>query len=93
MEKLRSIEFPDYSNHTCVSHTYQGFVSKFLNAVNSVAPIRTTRVKSNIKPWLDIHVLNAIRNRDKHYENFKLSGKIIDKDFYFRSIFIYARCI
>ena len=80
VDKLRSIKFPDYSNHTCVNHAYQDFVTKFLSAVDSVLPIRTLRVKSNTKPWFDIDVLNSIRNRNKHYKNFKQSGRETDKD-------------
>ena len=60
VDKLRSIRFPDYSNHTSVNHVYQDFVTKFLSAVDSVLPIRTLRVKSDTKPWFDIDVLNAI---------------------------------
>ena len=80
VDKLRSIKFPDYSNHTCVNHAYQDFVTKFLSAVDSVLPIRTLRVKSNTKPWFDIDVLNSIQNRNKHYKNFKQSGRETDKD-------------
>ena len=80
VDKLRSIKFTDYSNHTCVNHAYQDFVTKFLFAVDSVSPIRTLRVKSNIKPWFDIDVLIAIWNRDKHYKKFKQSGRETDKD-------------
>ena len=49
-----------------MNHPCQGFVSKFLSAVDSVSLIRTLKLKSNTKPWFDIGVLNAIRNRDKH---------------------------
>ena len=52
VEKLRSAEFPDYSNHNCVN-AYQDFGSKFLQAVDSVARIRTIRVKSNLKPLFE----------------------------------------
>ena len=75
VDKLRSIKFPDYSNHTCMNHAYQDFNTKFLSAVDSVSPIRTLRVKSNTKPWFDIDVLNVIRNRDKHYKKFKQPAK------------------
>ena len=68
-EKLRSIKFPDYSNHTSVNDAYEDFIIRFLSAVNSVPLIRTLTVKSNTKPWFDIDVLNAIRNCDKHYKN------------------------
>ena len=46
LEKLRSIAFPDYLNHTCVKDAYQNFVGKFLQNVNSVPPIRTIRAFS-----------------------------------------------
>ena len=29
VEKLRSIKFPDYLNHTCVNDAYVNFVSRF----------------------------------------------------------------
>ena len=80
VDKLISIKFPDYSNHTCVNHAYQDFITKFLSAVDSVSPIRALRVKSNTKPWFDIDVLNAFRNCDKHYKKFKQSSRETDKD-------------
>ena len=46
LEKLRSIEFSDYLNPTCVKEAYQNFVGKFLQNVNSVPPIRTIRAFS-----------------------------------------------
>ena len=49
--------------------------SKLLSVINFVVPIRTLRVKSNTKLWFDIEILNAIRNRDKHYKKFKWSSK------------------
>ena len=60
VDKLRSIKFFGYSNHTCVSNAYQDFVTKFLSAVDSISPIRTLRVKSNTKPWFDIDVLKML---------------------------------
>ena len=80
VDKLRSIKFPDYSHHTIVNHAFQDFVTKFLSAVDSVSPIRPLRVKSNTKPRFDIDVINAIRNRDKHYKKFTQSGRETDKD-------------
>ena len=75
MDKLRSIEFPDYWNHTCVNHLYQDFFTKFLSAFDSVSTIRTLTVKSYTELWFDIAVLNAFQNRDKHYKKFKQSGR------------------
>ena len=62
-------KFLDYSNHNCVSDAYQDFVTKLLPAVGFVSPIRTLRVKSHTKPWLDKDALNAIRNSDKPYKD------------------------
>ena len=45
------------------------------------SPIRTSRVKSNTKPWFDIDVLNPIRNHDKHYKKIKQSDKEIEDNF------------
>ena len=80
VDKLRSIKCPDYSNHTCVNHAYQDFITKFLSAVDSVSPVRILRVKSNTKSWFNIDTLNAIRNRDKHYKKFKQSGRETEKN-------------
>ena len=60
VDKLRSIIFPDYSNHflntQTVNHAYQDLVTKFLSAVDSVSLIRALRVKSKTKPWFDIRL-------------------------------------
>ena len=38
------------------------------------------QLNSNTKLWFDFDVLNATRNCDKHYKNFKQSVKETDKD-------------
>ena len=83
MEKLRSIEFPNNSKHICVNNAYQDY--------HSVAPIQTIRVKTNTKSWLDIEVLNPIRNHDKHYKKLKnqakkLKGIILMQNFHLKII-------
>ena len=64
MDKLRAMQFPEYTKHTCVYDAYQVFVITFLSAVDSVVPIHSFVVKSNANPWFDIDILNAIGNRD-----------------------------
>ena len=66
-------------NYTCVNDVYQDFVTNVLSVIDFIVPVRTLSIKSNTKPWLDIDVLNAIRNRDKHCRKFKRSGKETDK--------------
>ena len=53
-----------------MNDAYQNLVSKFLQKVDSVLPIRTIRV------------LNPIQNRDKYYQKLKLSGKETDQDIF-----------
>ena len=55
VDKLRSIKFPDYSNHTCVNHAYQDFITKFLSAVDSVSkPNQPNQTKPNLIPNLGL---------------------------------------
>ena len=57
MDKLKSMKFPDYSNHICLNNSYQEFATKFyLSAADSISPIRTLRMKSNTKPSFDVDV-------------------------------------
>ena len=75
VQNLRSISFPDYSNHTCVNDVSQEFVTKFLSAIGSVSAIRTLRVKSNTKPWFEMSeilletVMSTIKNSTIRQEN------------------------
>ena len=55
---------------------YQNLVSKFLQKVDSVLPIRTIRV------------LNPIQNRDKYYQKLKLSGEETDQDIFKNATFL-----
>ena len=77
VDKLRAMQFPEYTKHTCVYDAYQVFVITFLSAVDSVVPIHSFVVKSNTNPWFDIDVLNAIGNRDNQYKNSNKSRKLI----------------
>ena len=50
-------------------------------------------MKSITKLRFDIDVLNAIRNRDKHYKKFNRSGKEIDKDNFKRAKLLLEKVI
>ena len=50
-------------------------------------------MKSSTKPRFHIDVLNAIRNRDKHYKRFKQSGKEIDKENFKKARFLLKKII
>ena len=59
-----------------MNDAYQNLVSKFLQKVDSVLPIRTIRV------------LNPIQNRDKYYQKLKLSGEETDQDIFKNATFL-----
>ena len=49
-------------------------------AINSGPLVKTLTVKGNAKPWLNIHVLNAVHNQGKRYKMYNRFGKETDKD-------------
>ena len=64
VEKLRSINFFHYSNHTCVNNTYQDFVTKFFSVVNSVARIFELQIELVSRDLIfEIHIKLVCRNQ------------------------------
>ena len=82
IQKLSEIQFPDYSVSECVNGAYSDFVSKLMNAIDSISPSKQVRVKSNTKAWFDRNILEAIRIRDKLRKKYKKSGLNVDFDMF-----------
>ena len=40
LEKLGDVEFPDYSNFDCVNEAYNNFITKLMNVIDKIAPIK-----------------------------------------------------
>ena len=92
-QKLNAADFPDTSNYTCVNAAYNDFISIFLSVIDSIAPLKSVRVKSNTKPWFDTEIFDAIQVRDKAYKRYKRFGKETDKDSFKNARFLLKKLI
>ena len=53
---------------------YSEFIYRFVEAINFIAPAKTTRIKANWKPFLDNQFISAIQRLDKLFRKLKHSG-------------------
>ena len=79
---LRKINFPDYDTFSDVNVAYTDLVKNISNTIDSVAPIKELRIKSNTQGWFDNEIADAIKIRDNYFKKFKKSNLHIDYDFY-----------
>ena len=68
-EKLRKINFPDYSNFKDINDAYSDFTS----VIGEIAPLNEIRVKNNSQDWFDAEINEEIERRDKSFAKFKKS--------------------
>ena len=78
IQKLSELQFPNYSIFDNVNEAYSDFVTKFMNIIDNISPLKQIRVKTNNKPWFDSEILSEIRVRDKLRKKYKKSGLHID---------------
>ena len=50
--------------------------------VNTLAPLKTARVKNNTSKWFDGEIADKIHTRDKLYRRFKLTKLHVDEKIY-----------
>ena len=81
-QKLSEVQFPDYSSFENVNEAYANLSSKLIGVIDSIAPLKQIRLKTNTKPWFDSEVLEKIRIRDKSRKKYKKSGLQIDFDLF-----------
>ena len=73
LDKLRKINFPDYSNFKDINNTYSDFTEKVTSVIDEIAPIKEIRVKNNSQDWFDAEINEEIERRDKSLAKFKKS--------------------
>ena len=73
LEKLETLQFPDYSNYNNIDTAYTDFIDKTIAVINEIAPFKQVCIKNNTSEWIDEEVLAGIRSRDKLYVKFKKS--------------------
>ena len=82
VEKLKEIDFPDYSNFT---EAYSDFTGKVASVIDEIAPIKEVRVKSNSQDWFDAEINEEIERQDKLLTKFKKSRSHSDNENYKKS--------
>ena len=68
---LKDIKFPNYDIFSDVNVAYADLTKKISDAIDSVSPIKTLRIKNNSKDWFDSEITEAIKLREKYLKNSK----------------------
>ena len=71
LDKLRKVNFPDYSNFKDINNAYSDFTEKVTSVIDEIAPIKEIRVKNNSQDWFDAEINEEIERRDKSLAKFK----------------------
>ena len=74
LDKLKSLQYPDYSNYDDVDTAYADFIEKTSTAISEIAPFKKLCVKASTSEWVDEEVLEGINKRNKLFQKFKRSG-------------------
>lgn len=65
--KLANLDWSPELESSQVDEAWLGFKSKFLATLNTLAPLRTIRVKARSEPWMNSDILDSIKLRDKKF--------------------------
>ena len=71
LDKLRGLNWYKVINEENVNIAWQYFCEMFLNVIDSIAPIKTVRLKQNSKSWFSMEILEMISKRDKAWVKFR----------------------
>ena len=82
LDKLRKINFADYSNFKDINNAYSDFTEKVTSVIDEIAPIKEIRVKNNSQDWFDAEINEEIERRDKSLAKFKKSRLHSDNESY-----------
>ena len=64
-DKLKDVNFANYSEFADVNDAFVDFSDKLKQAVDGIAPYREFRVKGHTEDWFDGAIMERINNRDK----------------------------
>ena len=82
---LRDIDFPNYETFTDIDLAYSDFIGKLTKVIDTIAPLRKSKIKNNSQEWFDREVADQIAIRDKKFKKFKTSKLHIDNEIYLES--------
>ena len=72
-DKLRKMNFPDYSNFKDINDAYSDVTDKVTSVIDKIARIKEMRFKNNLQDWFDAEIKEEIERRDKSFAKFKKS--------------------
>ena len=55
-QKLSEVQFPNYSTFENVNDAYENLSCKLIGVIDSIAPLKQIRLKTNTKHWFDREV-------------------------------------
>ena len=81
-EALKDLDFPNYQNYDDVNLAYTDFVEKLSRVIDSVAPIKQSKIRNNSQEWFDREIAESIAIREKHHKTFQKTKLQTDHDIY-----------
>ena len=69
--KLNSVDWLEFYSSTCVDTALTIFCNTFTDILDSIAPIKTIRIKQRTEPWMTDNILQNIRERNRTFYNFR----------------------
>ena len=79
-EGLGRLDFPNYRNLENINGAYSNFIQKVIGFIDVVVPIKSRRIKQNLREWFDGEVAEKISIRDKLFNEFKKSIAHMEKE-------------
>ena len=70
-DKLKDVNFANYSEFSDVNNAFVDFSDKLMQAVDGIAPYREFRVKGHTEDWFDGEIMERIKIRDKLLKKYK----------------------
>ena len=59
---LKQIDFKNYDNFDDINTAYSDFIGKLETAIDKIAPLKKICIKNRTSEWIDLEILNGIKN-------------------------------
>ena len=79
---LEEVTFPNYDIFSDLNTAYADFLKILSKAIESIAPLKETRIKNNSKDWFYRELHDKIDERNQLFHNFQITKLQIDEDLY-----------
>ena len=82
IDALGKINFSNYELFADVDVAYTDFLTKLTKTIDSIAPFKENKIKTNSQDWFDMEIREKIKTRVSLYRKFKKSKNRVDEDIY-----------